>query len=158
MQKAWYKKKSSLHGSGLFALSNIKKNDQVIQYIGDKVTKKEGDRRADIQLKKGEKINGMDGPDIILNHNFVACRRPKYDFENTHSSDNYFKEVEEADDGSHRREGILLVDNSKFIQHEKVVDHTEFPSLIFNLFGLKIPTELRTSGNSFDELSIIKKE
>ena len=52
MEKLWYKKKSSLHGSGLFALSNIKKSNQVIQYIGDKVTKKEGDKRADIQLKK----------------------------------------------------------------------------------------------------------
>ena len=61
MKKLWYKKKSSLHGSGLFAVSNIKKGDQVIQYIGDKVTKKEGDRRADIQLKKAEKNkkNGM---------------------------------------------------------------------------------------------------
>ena len=55
MKKLWYKKKSSLHGSGLFASSNVKKNDQVIQYIGDKVTKKEGDRRADIQIKKAEK-------------------------------------------------------------------------------------------------------
>ena len=35
MKKLWYKKKSSLHGSGLFAVSNIKKGDQVIQYIGD---------------------------------------------------------------------------------------------------------------------------
>ena len=55
MHKLWYKKRSTLHGSGLFAASNIKKDDQVIQYIGDKVTKKEGDRRADIQLKKAEK-------------------------------------------------------------------------------------------------------
>ena len=61
MHKLWYKKRSSLHGSGLFAASNIKKDDQVIQYIGDKVTKKEGDRRADIQIKKAEKnkITGM---------------------------------------------------------------------------------------------------
>ena len=55
MNKLWYKKRSSLHGSGLFAASNIKKDEQVIQYIGDKVTKKEGDKRADIQLKKAEK-------------------------------------------------------------------------------------------------------
>ena len=60
MKKLWYKKKSSLHGSGLFAVSNIKKGDQVIQYIGDKVTKKEGDRRADIQLKKQKKIKKME--------------------------------------------------------------------------------------------------
>ena len=55
MQKLWYKKRSTLHGSGLFAISKIKKGEKVIQYIGDKVTKKEGDRRADIQLKKAEK-------------------------------------------------------------------------------------------------------
>ena len=61
MKKLWFKKKSSLHGSGLFALSNIKKGEQVIEYIGDKVTKKEGDKRADKQIKKAEKNkkNGM---------------------------------------------------------------------------------------------------
>ena len=62
MEKLWYKKKSSLHGSGLFAYHVIlKKGNQVIQYIGDKVTKKEGDKRADKQIKKAEKNknNGM---------------------------------------------------------------------------------------------------
>ena len=57
MEKLWYKKKSRLHGSGLFALSNIKKGEQVIEYIGDKVTKKEGDKRADKQIKKAENDN-----------------------------------------------------------------------------------------------------
>ena len=55
MKKSWYKKKSSLHGSGLFANRDIKKAEQVIQYIGDKVTKKEGDKRADKQIKKAQK-------------------------------------------------------------------------------------------------------
>ena len=61
MKKSWYKKKSSLHGSGLFANCDIRKEEQVIQYIGDKVTKKEGDKRADIQIKKAQKNkkNGM---------------------------------------------------------------------------------------------------
>ena len=61
MEKLWYKKKSHLHGSGLFALSNIKKGEQVIEYIGDKVTKKEGDKRADKHLLKAKKNknNGM---------------------------------------------------------------------------------------------------
>ena len=59
MEKLWYKKKSLLHGSGLFALSNIKKGEQVIEYIGDKVTKKEGDKRADKQIKKAEKNKAM---------------------------------------------------------------------------------------------------
>ena len=55
MKKLWFKKKSSLHGSGLFALSNIEKGEQVIEYVGDKVTKKEGDKRADKQIKKAQK-------------------------------------------------------------------------------------------------------
>ena len=38
-QKIWFKKKSPLHGSGLFAKTNIKKGQKVIQYIGDKVLK-----------------------------------------------------------------------------------------------------------------------
>ena len=61
MIKLWYKKKSPLHGSGLFAICNIKKGEQVIEYIGDKVTKREGDKRADKQIKKAEKNkkNGM---------------------------------------------------------------------------------------------------
>ena len=61
MKKLWYKKKSSLHGSGLFSSCDIKKGEQIIEYIGDKVTKKEGDKRADKQIKKAEKNkkNGM---------------------------------------------------------------------------------------------------
>ena len=61
MEKLWVKKKSSLHGSGLFASVNIKKDEKVIEYIGDKVTKKEGDKRADKQIKKAQKNknNGM---------------------------------------------------------------------------------------------------
>ena len=55
MEKLWFKKKSSLHGSGLFAENDIKKGEQVIEYIGDKVTKKEGDKRADKQIKKAQK-------------------------------------------------------------------------------------------------------
>jgi len=55
MEKLWFKKKSSLHGSGLFAATDIKKGEQVIEYIGDKVTKKEGDKRADKQIKKAQK-------------------------------------------------------------------------------------------------------
>jgi SET domain-containing protein len=61
MEKLWFKKKSSLHGSGLFASANIEKGDHVIEYIGDKVTKKEGDKRADKQIKRAQKNkkNGM---------------------------------------------------------------------------------------------------
>ena len=61
MKKLWFKKKSHIHGSGLFAIQNIKKGSKIIEYIGDKVTKKEGDKRADKQIKqyKKNKNNGM---------------------------------------------------------------------------------------------------
>jgi len=48
----WKVKKSKVHGTGVFATSNIKKNSKIIQYIGDKVTKKEGDRRSTERIKK----------------------------------------------------------------------------------------------------------
>ena len=61
MKKIWFKKKSHIHGSGLFAIQHIKKRSKIIEYIGDKVTKKEGDKRADKQIKqyKKNKNNGM---------------------------------------------------------------------------------------------------
>jgi len=48
----WKVKKSKVHGTGVFATSNISKNTKIIQYIGDKVTKKEGDRRSAERIKK----------------------------------------------------------------------------------------------------------
>ena len=61
MKQLWFKKKSHVHGRGLFAIQNIKKGSKIIEYIGDKVTKKEGDKRADKQIKqyKKNKNNGM---------------------------------------------------------------------------------------------------
>ena len=61
MKQLWFKKKSHVHGRGLFAVQNIKKGSKIIEYIGDKVTKKEGDKRADKQIKqyKKNKNNGM---------------------------------------------------------------------------------------------------
>lgn len=50
--KLWKEKKSALHGSGLFAKTNIQKNTKIIEYIGDKVLKSEGDRRSSERLKK----------------------------------------------------------------------------------------------------------
>ena len=61
MNKLWFKKKSGVHGTGLFAKNNIKKGTKIIEYIGDKVTKKEGDRRSVKQIRnaKKNKNNGM---------------------------------------------------------------------------------------------------
>ena len=48
----WVVKKSRVHGSGIFASKNIKKGVQIIQYIGEKISKKEGDLRSEKRLKR----------------------------------------------------------------------------------------------------------
>ena len=48
----WKVKKSKVHGYGIIASENIDKNTKIIQYIGEKVTKKEGDRRSSERIKK----------------------------------------------------------------------------------------------------------
>ncbi len=48
----WKVKSSKIHGTGIFATQNIKKGTKIIQYIGDKVTKSEGDRRSALRIKK----------------------------------------------------------------------------------------------------------
>tara|TARA_B110000483_G_scaffold105485_1_gene128725 strand:+ start:6516 stop:7007 length:492 start_codon:yes stop_codon:yes gene_type:complete len=48
----WQIKKSNVHGTGIVATVNIKKNTQIIEYIGEKVTKKEGDKRSSERIKK----------------------------------------------------------------------------------------------------------
>tara|TARA_B100001093_G_scaffold247856_1_gene237317 strand:- start:1159 stop:1653 length:495 start_codon:yes stop_codon:yes gene_type:complete len=47
----WKIKRSKVHGTGIFAAENIKKNVRVIQYIGIKVSKKEGDKRSAKRIK-----------------------------------------------------------------------------------------------------------
>ena len=42
----WKVKNSKIHGHGVFAISKIKKNTKIIQYIGEKVTRSEGNRRS----------------------------------------------------------------------------------------------------------------
>tara|TARA_Y200000002_G_scaffold380502_1_gene392129 strand:- start:408 stop:902 length:495 start_codon:yes stop_codon:yes gene_type:complete len=48
----WELKKSKVHGKGIFATRNIKKNRKIIQYIGEKVLKKEGDKRSAKRIKE----------------------------------------------------------------------------------------------------------
>ena len=50
--KDWVVKKSRIHGSGVFAKKNIKKNKKIIQYVGEKITKSEGDKRSEKRIKK----------------------------------------------------------------------------------------------------------
>ena len=48
----WKEKKSKIHGTGVTATKDIKKGTKIIQYIGEKVSKKEGDRRSADRIKK----------------------------------------------------------------------------------------------------------
>ena len=48
----WKVKNSKIHGHGIFATKEIKKNTKIIQYIGEKVTRAEGNRRSEKRLKK----------------------------------------------------------------------------------------------------------
>ena len=55
MKKLFIIKNSKLHGKGLFAKENIKAGTNVIEYVGEKITKAQSDKIAEIQLKKAEK-------------------------------------------------------------------------------------------------------
>ena len=48
----WRVKKSKIHGTGVFATEDIKKNTRIIEYIGKKISKKEGDKRSEKLLNK----------------------------------------------------------------------------------------------------------
>jgi len=46
---------SEIHHKGVFAAEAISKGTKITEYIGDKITKEESDKRADNQLEKAEK-------------------------------------------------------------------------------------------------------
>lgn len=48
----WKVIKSKIHGKGVIATKNIKKGTKIIQYIGEKVKRTEGDRRSELRIKK----------------------------------------------------------------------------------------------------------
>ncbi len=50
--KSWIVKNSKIHGSGVFAKTDIKKGTRIIEYIGQKVTRQEGDKRSEKRIKK----------------------------------------------------------------------------------------------------------
>ena len=51
----WKVKKSKVHGTGIFATENISKERDIIQYIGEKISKSEGDKRSAERIKKYQK-------------------------------------------------------------------------------------------------------
>lgn len=46
-------KQSGIHNRGVFATQDIKKGEQITEYLGEKVTSKEGSKRSFEQQKKG---------------------------------------------------------------------------------------------------------
>ena len=48
----WKVKRSKVHGYGIFATKDIKKGVKIIQYIGEKILKAEGDARSASRIKK----------------------------------------------------------------------------------------------------------
>ena len=48
----WKVRNSKIHGTGIFATKDIKKNTRIIEYVGEKITRSEGDK----DLKKIKSI------------------------------------------------------------------------------------------------------
>ena len=48
----WEVRKSKVHGTGVFATEDIKKGKKIIEYIGKKVTKSEGDKISENRIKR----------------------------------------------------------------------------------------------------------
>ena len=62
------KKKSKIHNYGLFAKIDIKKNRKIAEYIGRKISKKDGFKRQEIQFQKSRE-NRSKGMDYIFELN-----------------------------------------------------------------------------------------
>ncbi|MEO0452674.1 MAG: SET domain-containing protein-lysine N-methyltransferase [Verrucomicrobiota bacterium] len=54
-QSLWVEKKSKIHGTGIFAATTIPKNTRIIEYVGEKLTKTESEKRAAKQIKRSKK-------------------------------------------------------------------------------------------------------
>ena len=53
----WKVIQSKIHGKGIIATEKIKKGTKIIQYIGEKISKKEGDKRSGDRIEKYLKSN-----------------------------------------------------------------------------------------------------
>jgi len=55
LNKFIYKKKSTIHGFGIFAKTGIPKETRIIEYLGERITKAEADRRGPILIEYAKK-------------------------------------------------------------------------------------------------------
>lgn len=63
-------KKSGIHGKGLYAREFIPAGTRIIEYVGEKVTKKESDRRGELPLN-----NNADNPELGAVYLFELNKR-----------------------------------------------------------------------------------
>jgi SET domain-containing protein len=59
------KKRSKIHNTGLFATSDIAQGTRIVEYAGEKITAREGDRRVEASLNSHRK-NGTNGAVYIF--------------------------------------------------------------------------------------------
>lgn len=63
-------RKSEIHGNGVFAICNIKKGEKILQYLGEKISKEESNRRG-LEQEEKSKSSGEGAVYIFeLNENF----------------------------------------------------------------------------------------
>ncbi len=75
----WKVNKSIIHGHGIIATRNIKKGTRIIEYIGEKVTRSEGNRRSEKRIKKYLNSNKTGSVYIFeLNRKFDIDGSPSY--------------------------------------------------------------------------------
>lgn len=53
--RSWVVRRSAIHHRGVFARTDIPKDTKIIEYVGEKITKAESDRRGEKLLKKANK-------------------------------------------------------------------------------------------------------
>lgn len=69
-EPAYIVKNSRIHGRGLYASRDINKGERVVEYVGEKVTKAESDRRGKELMAKSKTTGGGAVYMFILNKNF----------------------------------------------------------------------------------------
>ena len=73
-------RKSGIHNKGVFAKRDIPKGARVIEYVGEKITKKESDKRADRVIEEHKRKEKKKGSVYIftLNKKYDLDGYPKY--------------------------------------------------------------------------------
>ena len=75
----WKIKKSKVHGTGIFATQDISKNTNIIEYIGEKISRSEGDKRSEKRIKKYLNSKSTGSVYIFeLNKKYDIDGSPKY--------------------------------------------------------------------------------